>query len=273
MPRPASPRWLRPLAVGAGCMAFVVLLWVCYLFKRHFGVSVSNITLSLLVPLGPMLLGSGVLGAHTLMSLRRADPNDTRLGLEVAALGLLAICSDQYFAYLTDAASATSFGEWYSYTVEHRSLWIRGQGTVANHVGGLGYALEMLKLVGLFYPAYMLLSPASPPPTQHPRTARTTLTPEDHELAEMEAEMDRALLPCLDMILREPAFATLRLDKNRIRVELYKRAAEVFSDATEDNPSLRIRKGDLLVDSAIVRAEVNTAATIARERLASSQRP
>lgn len=98
----------------------------------------------------------------------------------------------------------------------------------------------------------------------HDCQERLRIAAMEQEASDLAEEMDRTLMPLLDVALMEPAIASLRIDRNRLLVRLYRRAGELFTDAQEEIPALGVRRGELIVNTAILQAEVSAAAALAR---------
>lgn len=98
----------------------------------------------------------------------------------------------------------------------------------------------------------------------HDYKARLLVTAMEQEVSDLGEQMERALTPCLDVHLADPAIAPLRLDRNRLLVRLYQRATALFIEAPADHPAAGVRKGDLIVNTAILKGEIDAAAALAR---------
>jgi hypothetical protein len=132
-------------------VGLAVLLSILYLIKHYFEFSLTNCTLFLFMPIGPVLIGLA-LGFLIILGPKPELLNYRWLACFVA-LGIGVFFADQYFAYLHDGAER-GFGNWYPHLVEHRS-WVvsfRGRSTQKiDRVGDFGYVLEAVKVIGILF--------------------------------------------------------------------------------------------------------------------------
>lgn len=96
-------------------------------------------------------------------------------------------------------------------------------------------------------------------------TTRESTAATEQQATQLADEMDRTLGTHLDEILKDPAIASLGLDRNRLQVRLYRMAEQLFGEADRDYREWGIRKGDLTINLELLRAEVNDAAALARQ--------
>lgn len=133
-----------------------LLLVALYCIKHFFTFSLSNATLLLFMPLGPLAIG------FILDLILNPPKRAPFFGLWAAVYVmwcLLVFVADQYFAYLHDG-QGVGFGWWYSWVVENRSLYVKarhGPLNTVDRVGVFGYVLELVKIAGILYPGFSSL--------------------------------------------------------------------------------------------------------------------
>jgi hypothetical protein len=133
-----------------------LLLVALYCIKHYFAFSLSNATLLLFMPLGPLVIGFAL---KMILIPHEREPLSGLWGAVFVVWCLLVFGADQYFAYVHDG-QGVGFGSWYSWIVENRGFVIKPRGrapTSFDRVGGFGYVLELVKIAGILYPGWSIL--------------------------------------------------------------------------------------------------------------------
>lgn len=152
-PAKLATYWLPSFNLYGFVVVFVALLGVCFLTKHFFGFSVTNVSLLLFLPLGPLFLG-GILSE---LFPQRVSGYAARWYITYLGFAFLLYFSDQVIAYLHDGAGV-GFSAWYVYLVEHRSMLIKPRGgapIAVEEVGGLGWVMEAIKISVMSYAIFV----------------------------------------------------------------------------------------------------------------------
>lgn len=148
--------------LGWGLAGVMMLLVGLAGVKGAFGFSWTNFTLLLFLPIGPITAG-WVLGVFysQVANTPAGAANPSIHLLQIFVLGTLLFVGDQYIAFVFDARSGWSFGEWYNYVVENRNTTVSYRGRRPQEIegeGGLGYLFEMIKLGAIYWAAWRALT-------------------------------------------------------------------------------------------------------------------